>query len=84
MNNWIRVECPDCRGEGLVGEPGWLQHPWGYKMVTCPSCRGRKILLARPVELKPLDESEIRCKCGVRQGDSEKLIPHAKDCPEAR
>lgn len=57
---WIRVTCPNCEGEGQCPEADWFRHPNSFKYVTCPLCKGHRILLAKPVEVKPVDEGFVR------------------------
>lgn len=58
MNNWIKVECPKCEGTGSAKEERWFEHPNSFRYVSCPTCLGHGMLLARPVEVKPLEDPE--------------------------
>lgn len=55
MDGWIPVECPFCKGTGSHEEPGWERHPNSFRYVPCETCKGNRIMMARAVELKPVD-----------------------------
>jgi len=55
MSDWVTVKCPKCNGAGSCPEETWWMHPQGFAYVECPMCKGKKFLLARPVETKPTE-----------------------------
>ena len=49
-NPWPIIECPECRGEGMVSKEILIVGGWRNETAACPICRGKGDVFVRPID----------------------------------